>query len=235
MQYASSIKNGTIDESYLTKLNEKERFLMDYLTCQIISKYEDDVTITKKLTEKFFIETAYVFFEMDNERETLMDSFYTHIGIGLAGNGTNIAVVLLVTRKDLTITEIIETEEDKVEVRGKILAQNQYIMMADVYDGKTNERGERNEVASSLYDRVDYNRQTKDFIIKLDVKTIWNERRWIQIFLTGTEPIGMRKQPSLERKKKMRKDLNDKFESLFYLYPDKRYIQYYNEEVEAEA
>ena len=41
---------------------------MDYLTCQIISKYEDDVTITKKLTEKFFIETAYVFFEMDTER-----------------------------------------------------------------------------------------------------------------------------------------------------------------------
>ena len=51
---------------------------------------------------------------MDSEREILMDGFYTHIGIGLAGNGTNIAVVLLVTRKDLAILEIVETEEDKV-------------------------------------------------------------------------------------------------------------------------
>ena len=229
MQYASSIKNGHTDESYLIKLNEKERFHMEYLTCQIISKYEDDATITKKLTEKFFIETAYVFFEMDSEREIIMDPFYTHIGVGLAGNGNNIAVVLLVTRKDLTITEIVEVEEDKVEVRGKILAQNQFVFMADVYDSKFN------EVASSMYDRIDYNRQTKDFIIKLDVKTIWNEKRWIQIFTTGTEPIGMRKPPSLERKKKLKKDLNEKFLSLFHLYPDERYVQYYNEEVESEA
>ena len=28
MQYASSIKNGNIDESYLAKLNEKEKFHM---------------------------------------------------------------------------------------------------------------------------------------------------------------------------------------------------------------
>ena len=45
----------------------------------------------------------------------------------------------------------------------------------------------------------------------------------------------MRKPPSLERKKKLKKDLNDKFLSLFYLYPDERYIEYYNEEVENEA
>lgn len=158
-----------------------------------------------------------------------MDSFYTHIGVGLAGNGTNIAVVLLVTRKDLTITEIIETEEDKVEVRGKILAQNQFVSIVDIYDSKFN------EIASSMHDRVEFNRQTKDFTVKLDVKTIWTEKRWIQIFTTGTEPIGMRKAPSLEKKRKYKKDLNDKFLSLFYLYPDHRYIQYYNEEVEAEA
>lgn len=42
--------------------------MVDYLTCQIISKYEDDINPSIKYTEKFFIETAYVFFEMDNER-----------------------------------------------------------------------------------------------------------------------------------------------------------------------
>ena len=61
MQYAKSIKNGHIDEAYLNRLAEQEKFLNEYLTCQIVSKYEDDINITKKYTEKFFIETAYVF------------------------------------------------------------------------------------------------------------------------------------------------------------------------------
>jgi len=61
MQYASSIKNGHIDEAYLNRLAEQEKFLTDFLTCQLISKYEDDINFSKKYTEKFFIETAYVF------------------------------------------------------------------------------------------------------------------------------------------------------------------------------
>ena len=71
---------------------------------------------------------------MDDERETLMDSLYTHIGIGLAGNETNISVVLLVTRKDLTIMEITEPAMNQVDVRGKILSSNHFVFMADVYD-----------------------------------------------------------------------------------------------------
>lgn len=229
MQYASSIKNGNVDESYLAKLVEKEKVPRgEYEICHIISKYEDDATITNKLTERFFIESAYVFFEMDSERELLMHPQNTHIGVGLAGNGTNIAIVLLITRKELTISEIVEVEEDRVEVRGRILSPNQFIYMVDILDSKSN------EVASSMYDKVDFNRQTKDFVIKLDMRTAWNEKRWIQIFLTATEPISTRKPPSLERRKKMKKDLESSM-SLFYLYPDKRYIQYYNEEFEAEA
>lgn len=106
MQYATSIKNGHIDEAYLGRLAEQEKFLIDYSVCQIVSKYEDDINITKKYTEKFFIESAYVFFEMDKEREILMDSLSTHIGVGLAGNAENIVVILLVTQKDLTILKI---------------------------------------------------------------------------------------------------------------------------------
>lgn len=96
-----------------------------------------------------------------------MDPMNTHIGIGLAGNADNIVVVLLITQKDLTVMEIVEVEEDKVEVRGKILTPNQYIFMADVYDHHFQ------EIAESMYDRVEFNRQTKEFIIKIDVRTNW--------------------------------------------------------------
>lgn len=49
---------------------------------------------------------------MDNEREILMESAHTHVGIGLAGNENNIVITLLVTRKDLTILEINETPQN---------------------------------------------------------------------------------------------------------------------------
>jgi hypothetical protein len=68
---------------------------------------------------------------------------------------------------------------------------------------------------------------TRDFTIKLDVKTNWKEKRWIQIFTTPNEPIGTRK-PSTERKNKIKKDLNDKFISLFIKYPDQHYLECYN-------
>ena len=66
MQYATSLKSESGDETYLNRLVEQEKFHMEYLTCQLVSKYEEDVPITKKLTESFFIETAYLFFEMDD-------------------------------------------------------------------------------------------------------------------------------------------------------------------------
>lgn len=63
-----------------------------------------------------------------------MEPNNTHLGIGLAGNAENIVVILLVTQKDLTILQILETEQDKIEIKGKILTNNSYVFMADIYD-----------------------------------------------------------------------------------------------------
>jgi uncharacterized protein YkwD len=109
MQYASSLKSGAGDQSYLQRLNEQEKFLLEYQTFDITSRYEEDVHITKKLTESFFIENAYLFLEMDKVREVILDPQYTHVGIGLAGNEVNVVIVLLVTRKDIALLEITET------------------------------------------------------------------------------------------------------------------------------
>lgn len=122
-----------------------------------------------------------------------MDRLNTHIGIGLAGNADNIVVVFLVTQRDIAILEIVEVPEagrSRVDVRGKILSPNTYIFMASVYDMNFK------EVAETLYDRVEFNRQTKDFVMKIDGEINLREkreRRWIQIYTSPNEPIGTRK------------------------------------------
>lgn len=45
---------------------------------------------------------------MDKERELLMDPNNTNLGIGLAGNESSIAIVLLVAQRELTILEVDE-------------------------------------------------------------------------------------------------------------------------------
>jgi hypothetical protein len=44
-----------------------------------------------------------MFFEMDKERELLLDPNTTNIGVGLAGSDTSIAIVLFVTQREITI------------------------------------------------------------------------------------------------------------------------------------
>lgn len=110
MQYATSIKSGSSNEPYLKRLCDDIRNDADFKTCEIISNYEQDVQVTKSYQEKFFVETSYLFFEMDKERELLMDPNNTNIGIGLAGNESTIAIVLFVTQRELTILEIDENQ-----------------------------------------------------------------------------------------------------------------------------
>jgi hypothetical protein len=69
----------------------------------MISNYEEDVQVNKAYQEKFFVESSYLFFEMDKERELLMDPNNTNVGIGLAGNESTISIVIFVTQRELTI------------------------------------------------------------------------------------------------------------------------------------
>ena len=107
-----------------------------------------------------------------------MEPTETHIGIGLAGSRTHIALVILVTGKDIAITEIKQIEEDKIEVRGKMLAPSTFIFLAEIYDRNNN------EIGFSMHDRVDFDKNTKNYSLKLDIKPSWDEKRWIRIYTT---------------------------------------------------
>ena len=68
MQYATSIKTGSSNEAYLKKLCDELRNDADFKTCELVSNFEEDIAVTKAYQEKFFVETSYLFFEMDKER-----------------------------------------------------------------------------------------------------------------------------------------------------------------------
>lgn len=114
---------------------------------------------------------------MDKERELLMDSGTTNVGIGLAGNESTIAIVLLVTNRELTIMNIDENPQtNQIEVRGKMLDFTVGICGVKVMNAIN---GDYKEICTSLYDKIDFNRQTKEFCVYLDLEANWKERKWI--------------------------------------------------------
>lgn len=86
MSYAADIKTSGNNEPYLKKKCEDFKNDADYKICELVSNYEEDLQVSKPYQEKFFVETSYLFLEMDRERELLMDPNNTNVGIGLAGN-----------------------------------------------------------------------------------------------------------------------------------------------------
>lgn len=125
------------------------------------------------------METSYLFLEMDKERELLMDPNNTNVGIGLAGNESSIAIVLFVAQRELTILEIDENEHTRqIEVRGKMLDTSIGICGVKICNALP-PSNDYKEVANALYDKIDFNRQTKEFCVYLDLEPAWKERRWI--------------------------------------------------------
>jgi hypothetical protein len=134
MQFASSLKNNDFDQKYLDRLleshrNDHCRFDVSYSK----SQYEEDTQVTKQTTMNYLIEVGYLFFERDDDSELLLRSINNHVGIGLAGNETNVVVVLITTQHDLCITEIVN-KGNVIEVRGKMLEPSVGIFGVKVFN-----------------------------------------------------------------------------------------------------
>jgi hypothetical protein len=134
MQFASSLKNNDFDQKYLDRLleshrNDHCRFDVSYIK----SQYEEDTQVTKQTTMNYLIEVGYLFFERDDDSELLLRSINNHVGIGLAGNETNVVVVLITTQHDLCITEIVN-KGNVIEVRGKMLEPSVGIFGVKVFN-----------------------------------------------------------------------------------------------------
>lgn len=69
----------------------------------------------------------------------------------------------------------------------------------------------------------------------MDIEPNWKERKWIELWTReNPDSIGYRKPRKEKDKGHSFRHLKMKMRSLFILYPDKKYIQCYNDEIEAE-
>ena len=236
-QFAISLKGKDFDRGYLEKLCGIERNdirLEGMKPLYIISSYEEETQVTKQVTFEYFIEMGHLFFEMDEERRTLLDSSNNHIGIGLAGNETNIVIVMFVISRDLCITSIVD-KGDSVEVKGKMLDSTVGICGVKIYNSESFEKMKKEKdkldpdpIFLALQDKMEYSKLSKEFTISLEFSANWKEKRWIELF-TRENPDGITyKKPRKDDHKIYFKHLKPKLRALFIPYPDPLYQEYYN-------
>jgi hypothetical protein len=87
-----------------------------------------------------------------------------------------------------------------------------------------------------LYDKIDFDRTTREFCVYLEFDLNWKERRWVELHIRESPDSIAYRKPRKDKDKDRNyfKHLKMRLRSLFIPYPDKRYINYYNELVEAE-
>lgn len=137
------------------------------------------------------------------------------------------------TQREITVLEIDENQHtNQIEIRGKMLEFSIGICGIKICNAPG---GDYKEIATAHYDKIDFNRQTKEFCIYLDMEANWKERRWIELWTRlNPDSIGYRKPRKEKDKGNHFRHLQMKMRSLFILYPDKKFIQCYQDEADAE-
>ena len=125
----------------------------------------------------------------------------------------------------------MDPNDNRVEIRGKMLDTNTGICGVKIYNS------EYKEICSVLYDKIDFNKITREFCVYLELEKNWKERRWIELCVRDNpDSIGYRKpRKDKDKDKTYFKHLKMRLRSLFIEYPDKDYIRYFNECVEIDA
>jgi hypothetical protein len=143
--------------------------------------------------------------------------------------------VLITTQHDLSVTEIVD-KGDQIEVHGKMLEPSVGIFGVKVYNNesfdrvkKEKDKQEPEHIFSALYDKIDFNKATKEFCVYLEMPANWKERRWLEL-LTRENPEGIayrKPRKDKDKDKNYYKHLKPKLRCLFIEFPDKQYVEEY--------
>jgi len=79
-----------------------------------------------------FMDAHGLLLELQQERSYLTDKRYTHIGIGLAHDGTKVLIVEILTAKYFSVDRLNMAEDGGVYVEGRILQENTGLYAARV-------------------------------------------------------------------------------------------------------
>ncbi|CAD8144849.1 unnamed protein product [Paramecium octaurelia] len=236
-RYASHLLENGHTDAELKKLigfyKYDEKILDDIKLIYIVSKFEEDTIPHAQVIYDYFMEIGQLFFEVEEDRKILLSNQMNHISIGVSYDDNQVAIVYLISHKDLCITKIEDSNDGCILVYGKMLEDDVGVYALQILpftsdSGKATDKNENNKIGP---EHIEFDRQSKCFVAKIGNQgqpCTYDIRQYIDLYT--------RKSPeSIPYMKNTRDKLNLKHLDLklripVIFYPDPSYAQ-----VESEA
>ncbi|CAD8144747.1 unnamed protein product [Paramecium pentaurelia] len=236
-RYASHLLDNDHSDAEFKKLIEfykyNEKKLDDLKLIYIVSKFEEDTIPDAQVIYDYFMEMGYLFFEVEDDRKILLSNEMNHISIGVSCDDNQVAIVYIVSHKDLCVTKIEDSNDGCILVHGKMLEDLVGVYALQILpfssdSGKVPDKNENNKIGP---EHIEFDRQTKCFVAKIGNQgqpCTYDIRQYIDLYTRNTPE-------SIPYKKSTREKLNLKHIELklripVIFYPDPRYA---HEEQEA--
>ncbi|EAR85013.1 hypothetical protein TTHERM_00529650 (macronuclear) [Tetrahymena thermophila SB210] len=217
--YSEYLVNNEHNQDFYENAKVRYNNLGECELCHITAKFEPDADITKEYIYDYFMEIGYLFLESEEEKRIILNPANNHIGIGVFFDEIQIVVVLILSEKVLCIQKISQPEQNKIEIRGKMLDENfgiYAIRIMNVDDQKKDIKGVGPEF-------IEYTRSTQEWMASFELE-LYNQDRMAIEYYTRVSPDSIPYKKKQSKNEKLTyKHLQLRLRTPFQIYPDPKY------------
>lgn len=124
-EYAEYLLSGEENETVLNDILQKHMLVGQVTTLigmSLLEEEDDEGEINNRVLHGEFMDAHGVLCELQDDLERMIDGKYTHVGVGFAWNKEKVLVVEFYSVKPFIITQLIDSEDGGVDIRGQMLS-----------------------------------------------------------------------------------------------------------------
>ena len=166
-EYAEHLLNGEESETVVNDILNKHLLVGSVTTLvgmSLLEDEDDDGDGHNRVLHGEFMDAHGVLCELQSDLERMIDAKYTHVGIGFAWNKEKVLVVEFYSVKTVTITQLTESEDGGVDIRGTMLSSEVGLYAARIASIKNLKK----DLKISGPPNIQYDKATRNFIISVE-------------------------------------------------------------------
>ena len=166
-EYAEYLLNGEESENVVNDILAKHLLVGSVSTLvgmSLLEEDDEDGDGHNRVLHGEFMDAHGVLCELQSDLERMIDAKYTHVGVGFAWNKEKVLVVEFYSVKTVTITQLTESEDGGVDIRGTMLSAEVGLYAARIVSIKN----QKKDLKIAGPPNIQYEKTTRNFIISIE-------------------------------------------------------------------
>lgn len=166
-EYAEHLLSGPESDSVLKDILAKHMLVGEVTTLvgmSLLEEEEEEGDSHNRVLHGEFMDAHGVLCELQEDLERMIDHKYTHVGIGFAWNKEKVLVVEFYSVKAVVISQLTESEDGGVDIRGTMLSSEVGLYAARIVAIKN----QKKDIKVVGPPNIQFDKVSKTFIISIE-------------------------------------------------------------------